>query len=232
MEVCILDHCTKPRYSVVSGMCRTHHHRKSLGYDVSEPVRGQAIECKHQACDATASAKGYCRKHYMQWNRTGKTWGDPPIFKDCVVEGCDRGVSRINSGLCQRHAIRGATATIKGDRSNWLACGVEGCTQTMTPHNKVCSRHRMRASQYGISHQEMIDLFRGTSCMACGKKSALAIHHDHNCCDSKSSCGDCVVGILCTPCNKAAGACGDDSSRLRKLADVLESGSWRARQGA
>jgi hypothetical protein len=228
-ENCTIDECEKPMYSVKTGMCRTHHHRVSLGYEPGGRVRGQVYECKHGGCDAGATAKGYCYKHYHQWRRTGRTWGEPSAIKSCTSTDCDRPVVNQKTGLCQSHSSRGSERPLKGDRSSWSECQVSTCQKTMAPGNIVCSVHRMRASQYGLTHGEIIELFVEAKCLACGTTQALAIHHDHSCCSGKYSCGDCVVALLCTPCNKAAGACKDNPDILRLLADALESGSWRSR---
>lgn len=227
MEYCNLDYCTKPRYSVVTGLCRTHHHRQSLGYDISEPVRGEPKICKHDGCEVLASAKGLCRPHYLQQWRTGKTWDYEAKALTCSVEPCEK--APVSIGLCQRHYVNGKDAKLKGDRHHWVPCGISWCKNQMTSHNVVCSTHRTRANQYGLSYQEIKDLLDDAECAACGSRVALAIHHDHRCCDSKFSCGECVVAVLCTPCNKSAGACGDNPDRLRALANALELGSWRAR---
>lgn len=52
------------------------------------------------------------------------------------------------------------------------------------------------------------------------------IDHDHKCCSGPStSCGKCVRGILCAPCNRGLGKFKDSPTRLRAAADYLESGA-------
>jgi hypothetical protein len=34
---------------------------------------------------------------------------------------------------------------------------------------------------------------------------AFAVDHDHNCCPGKKSCGKCIRGLLCFPCNTKLG---------------------------
>ena len=50
----------------------------------------------------------------------------------------------------------------------------------------------------------------------------LDIDHDHRCCPGQRSCGKCVRGFLCRPCNVGLGMFGDDPMRLRAAASYIE----------
>ena len=43
-----------------------------------------------------------------------------------------------------------------------------------------------------------------------GKTRKLSVDHDHRCCNSPVSCGKCVRGLLCRPCNDMLGHARDD----------------------
>lgn len=43
-----------------------------------------------------------------------------------------------------------------------------------------------------------------------GLTRRLAIDHDHKCCPGKESCGACVRGLLCGPCNDVLATARDD----------------------
>ena len=59
-------------------------------------------------------------------------------------------------------------------------------------------------------------------CAVCGAMDNLCVDHDHSCCPGKYSCGKCVRGVLCRPCNQAEGFLKSDPELARKLADYLE----------
>ena len=69
---------------------------------------------------------------------------------------------------------------------------------------------------------------QGYACRICRRSEAdapeggrLHIDHDHGCCPGERSCGKCVRGLLCGPCNKAIGAFGDDPELLMAAAEYL-----------
>lgn len=75
------------------------------------------------------------------------------------------------------------------------------------------NRLRDRCKAYGITAEKYREMLaeQGGGCAICGRTPeqngrALAIDHDHRCCpDELRSCGRCVRGLLCSPCNVAVG---------------------------
>jgi hypothetical protein len=66
--------------------------------------------------------------------------------------------------------------------------------------------------------------FDDQCCGLCGTAGIpLVIDHDHACCPNGNSCGDCVRGLLCRPCNGALGMFREDPILLRRAADYVES---------
>lgn len=45
--------------------------------------------------------------------------------------------------------------------------------------------------------------------------------HDHSCCPSPNTCGECLRGIVCMSCNLALGHSGDSIERLEGLIEYL-----------
>src|SRR4051812_34752315 len=56
--------------------------------------------CRADKCKQAVRAKGYCRKHYMNWRRGSV--GDHHRYKICSKEACRK--PRTRGGLCDEHA--------------------------------------------------------------------------------------------------------------------------------
>lgn len=75
---------------------------------------------------------------------------------------------------------------------------------------------RQIKGRYGVDRKEM-EVAQGGACAICRAPfdgSTPCVDHDHACCPSGSSCGRCVRGLLCSPCNKGLGNFADDPDRL------------------
>lgn len=63
-------------------------------------------------------------------------------------------------------------------------------------------------------------------CAICGihqseTRKAFAVDHDHSCCSSKRTCGNCIRGLLCFECNIGLGKFKDDKVLLAKALKYL-----------
>jgi hypothetical protein len=60
------------------------------------------------------------------------------------------------------------------------------------------------ASNYKMTRFENASM--GSTCYRCGlealKGQMRHIDHDHDCCPGSYTCGKCVRGVLCAPCNR------------------------------
>lgn len=88
---------------------------------------------------------------------------------------------------------------------------------------------------YGLSAEgwtQMLDGQQGC-CYLCGEpldlESRRKIHvdHDHSCCRGVRSCGKCVRGLACEPCNKGIGMFGDNPERMMRAAERLAAANAR-----
>jgi len=96
------------------------------------------------------------------------------------------------------------------------------------PETRLRMKHLRAERKYGLGqggYQMFLDR-QGHACAICrapfNAEYRLAVDHDHRCCDSKTSCGKCVRGLLCTNCNRALAAFLDDPARMRAAADYVE----------
>jgi hypothetical protein len=92
--------------------------------------------------------------------------------------------------------------------------------------------HRMeiiRKNRYGVTPERHAQLLeeQGGACAICGGQSTyrvLSVDHDHACCPGPKSCGECVRGLLCDPCNVGIGRFKDDPQLLMAAAAYLQGG--------
>jgi hypothetical protein len=82
--------------------------------------------------------------------------------------------------------------------------------------------------RYGLTSDEFWAMFdrQGGKCPICRASLTIgtqthAVDHDHSCCPGIGSCGRCVRGLLCAPCNKGMGHFKDDPDRLIAAAEFL-----------
>ena len=70
-------------------------------------------------------------------------------------------------------------------------------------------------------------LKQGLKCASCGADNprwskGWCVDHDHSCCKGLPTCGKCVRGILCMPCNMAAGVMKDNIEDLKGIIVYLK----------
>jgi hypothetical protein len=88
---------------------------------------------------------------------------------------------------------------------------------------------------YGITRAQLEALVAAQNgrCAVCARPlpaTRYHIDHDHSCCPGNAaSCGRCVRGILCGPCNTGLGQFGDSVDRLRGAIRYLEVDRGHAR---
>jgi Recombination endonuclease VII len=112
------------------------------------------------------------------------------------------------------------------------------------------ARRRTRATNaarrtqrvYSLTPDEYDRLYRaqGGRCAICrraqgvtdrpDRQRRLAVDHDHTCCPGPTSCGRCVRGLLCDPCNREMAHARDDPEHFRRaIAYLREWPALRAR---
>jgi hypothetical protein len=101
-------------------------------------------------------------------------------------------------------------------------CAVAGCENE---HAGLgwCDFHYGPFRRYKLTPDDYDALLakQGGGCAICGSKPdgkvRLHVDHDHACCpDKKTSCGECVRGLLCHRCNPMLGLANDNQATLHK----------------
>ena len=88
---------------------------------------------------------------------------------------------------------------------------------------KECQRKHDLQYRYKLSVEDYDRMLeeQGGRCCICNKPpngKPLSVDHDHACCEGRSSCGECVRGLLCTGCNNLLYGLEKHSWRIRALA--------------
>lgn len=206
--------CDKPIQA--RGLCSTHYKtlRRYVGL-----VDGPAPICGELGCATPSESRGLCQTHYLVLRR--KEQLERGVL--CKSFECGRPVDA--KGLC-KVCYAAARATMETSR----VCPVSRCGRPVIDSKTVCRTHRSLASSYSLSVFDVIQMSEPENyfCqnMGCLSTEKLNIDHDHACCDNhpnkgKQSCGACVRGWLCPPCNRSLGALKDDPSVIRGLADYI-----------
>lgn len=101
-----------------------------------------------------------------------------------------------------------------------VACLIPDCPRPV--HAKgACKVHHNQSRAYRVSLEDLKDLL-SRPCQICGSVGAIHIDHDHSCCPGNArSCGNCVRGSLCGPCNHGLGYFRDDPVRLQAAIEYL-----------
>jgi hypothetical protein len=96
----------------------------------------------------------------------------------------------------------------------------------------AAKRDRRVERQFALTPDEYARLYehQGRRCAICrratGATKRLAVDHDHTCCPGPTSCGRCVRGLLCGPCNDVMAHARDDADYFRRAIRYLS--EWPA----
>lgn len=198
--------------------------------------------CTFEDCDRKHKARGWCDVHYFQWRKTGqvrpiRSWS--PVDKPCqlcqgvVTPGSGR--RKYCSAACQQAASR-----TQGARPRESVCDFCGETFSLgrartgrlqrsdTKWCPDCGRESpdvQRFRRYGITRAEYVAAV-AAGCLICKRTDRqLHVDHDHACCPARggasATCGKCVRGLICGPCNRGLGLFFDDPDALLRASEYL-----------
>jgi hypothetical protein len=91
------------------------------------------------------------------------------------------------------------------------------------------AREAQLKSLFGLTAVGYAELLKKQNglCAGCGRAQVefiktFCVDHSHNCCSGKKSCGKCIRGLLCVPCNLILGYAKDKVQTLKNLITYLE----------
>lgn len=192
------------------------------------------MTCAVPECDRTDVNKvqGLCHPH-DQRRRRGKPLEGAIINRrlperpECQVPECPR-LSESKTGRRSRYCAshnqqvdRGVTPGIYREQGKYKVCQVPTCEKPFR-YRKMCVNHAARSVKYGLAPDAFIEIL-SRPCEVCGDSdpSRATIDHDHACCPGETSCGGCVRGRLCSPCNLGMGAFKDSGVLLESARRYL-----------
>lgn len=188
--------------------------------------------CAANGCDRPMRTAGFCSAHYERW-RQGLDVSSPVGSYErgeqfCTVPGCSNRRNKSGSRYCPMHYARARKNDGNPGPAERYAPPLWGQTIWDTPDNR---RRVSRLYKFGLTPEAFDALLaaQGGRCAVCGtdnpkrgnRVATWTIDHDHSCCPGKTSCGECVRGLLCSPCNRGMGILGDDPDILEAAAAYL-----------
>lgn len=192
----------------------------------------------------------WCRACFAAYNkgRRPNVKHDPIPCDECGTEFVPKqlkpGQRRFCSATCKQRNLyhrnhprveRGCVvcgADITNRRSDTRYCSEQCMNEQRRRDGRLRQTTRKALlTRYGLT-QEAFDALlaqQGGGCAICGSTDPKARHgkwqidHDHACCPNRDqrTCGKCVRGLLCGPCNTGLGHFEDDPARLEAAARYL-----------
>lgn len=80
-------------------------------------------------------------------------------------------------------------------------------------------KHRYKITQE--QWEAILDSQNGVCAICLVKQDSYHVDHDHSCCQGRNSCGKCIRGLLCGPCNKALGLMKDNKEAILRMTEYL-----------
>lgn len=241
---CTVGQCFKVQ--VANGYCSMHNYRyRSTGNPLTtrsgRMVREPGTLCTFPECGNPQRKREWCAQHYNQF-RAGKelkplrtTWaeyGSPCVICGKPAPGRSNYCGSACSAVSARYAAIGET---RPQNAECVMCG-KPIDLTKRNGNRLqradvlwchdCGRESpaaTRLKKYGVSPDEYSEaMLRG--CDICGNQPGyLEIDHDHECCETQQTCGECVRGFLCGNCNRGLGLLQDNVDVLTSAIAYLSS---------
>jgi hypothetical protein len=222
-DSCRFNGCGRVVLVAKHQLCQTHHKQFIAGEEL-KPIRTSNYErlgtCSFDGCRyiTLRLCSGHIAQHFAGNELV-------PLRKRIPSETRDSDGRKWCYG-CESWLTVECFSRASGKKDG-LQPRCKGCAKAIYNHLQADVRSANRKGKYGLSAAAFQDLLdkQGGCCAICrtdnpGSKF-WAVDHDHACCQGQRSCGNCVRGILCGPCNLGLGAFRDDTEKLRRAVEYL-----------
>jgi hypothetical protein len=141
-------------------------------------------------CNICKEAKSVKRKEYQ----SSKSW---EYRKSYLQRMRENDPEKYRAWLDKNNAYKKASFQANPEKHRWM----------------------MIHKKYKLTKQMYLDLLKQQNgvCAICKnppKRQWLAVDHDHSCCPSTKTCGECIRGLLCGSCNSFLGRVNDNPQYL------------------
>lgn len=150
-------------------------------------IAGYNYGCR---CDVCKEAKAVKRKEYQ----SSKAWEYQKAYRQRVRETNPEQFAKLKA---QNNKYKKAAYEKNPQKHRW---------------DTIYKKYKMTQAMYeGLLEQQ------GGVCAVCGglpNRNYLAVDHDHSCCPTEKTCGNCIRGLLCGSCNSFLGRVNDNPQSL------------------
>lgn len=220
-DLCAFQGCQKPVRSSGGLLCSGHAEQRRLGKTL-RPLRAKAKvresrKCGYPECVFVARSRGLCWGHLEQQSK-GQ---DLRTLKKRLATNSSSFRDSEGRKLCANC----------GEWKDLLEFTEQGSTSDgYSRMCRLCVRQRRWLRTFNLTTEQFEHLLevQGFACAICERPihaldRSLAVDHDHTCCpETARSCGKCVRGLLCSPCNVGLGSFKDSLHLLRNAVSYLE----------
>lgn len=183
--------------------------------------------CTQPDCGRKHHAKGLCSSHYTQAKLGKPLTALRPMRLPHPRRPASEVLRRDELGrkLCVHCRGWVDEAEFHVTRAN-----PDGLSRQCRPCSSVLARKGGLRRRYGLTveqHRALLES-QGGRCAICQEAEPVEatwhVDHDHSCCPGGDTCGNCIRGLLCPPCNRGIGSLSDDPVRLLQAAIYLLAG--------
>lgn len=216
------ERCPRNAYVKRLQLCNAHYLQEKAGKAYTTPREvDDSRKCSFPECDRPYFANTYCSAHNQQAH-TGRELSEIGSY--------------VRTSKASKRDEKGRKQCF--ECLSWLEESQFAERNSRTPDGlsracKDCVFWRGVKYSYRLNREDYTKILetQGRTCAICESPDPRHAHgrwnvdHDHRCCPGKTSCGGCVRGLLCGPCNAGIGLLQDSPKILESARNYLK--DWR-----